>query len=218
MPILEKMNDFFNSRAEIYDNHMLIDMGLDEFYEEIAKLVKIDNKNLKLLDLGCGTGIELERLFVHYPNMNVTGIDLSFEMLNKLKDKYINKNISVLCASYFDVEFGNDFDVVISTYSLHHFNEDEKFILYKKVYESMKAGSLYIEGDYTVKTDEEQILYVSELKRFKEEQNLSADNFYHYDTPMTAENQMKLLKFAGFSDIQIIRQWDSTTIITAKKV
>ena len=218
MPVLEKMQDFFNSRANMYDNHMLVDLNLNEFYDEIANLVEIDDKNLKLLDLGCGTGIELERLFAKYPDIQVTGIDLSSEMLNTLKEKYKGKNIDVICGSYFDVEFGSGFDVVLSTYSLHHFNEEEKLALYKKTYESMKPGGFYVEGDYTVKTDEEQTLYLSELKRFKNEQNLSDDSFYHYDTPMTAENQIKLLKSAGFSDIKIIRQWDSTTIITAKKL
>jgi len=217
MPILEKMDDFFNSRVKIYDNHMLVDCELDEFYDEIAKLVKSKNQNLKLLDLGCGTGLELERLFVKYHDIQVTGIDIAAEMLKEFENKYKDKNINLICGSYFDVEFGGDFDVVLSTYSLHHFNETEKFALYKKVFDALKSGGIYIEGDYTVKTNEEQALYLSELIRFKQEQNLSDDNFYHYDTPMTADNQIKLLESAGFANIKIIKQWESTTIITAKK-
>lgn len=218
MPILEKMDDFFNSRAEIYEDHMLKDVGLYEFYEEIAGLIVVSNPNPTLLDLGCGTGLELEKLFEKYPGIQITGIDIADEMLKELEHKFKEKSINLICGSYFDVEFGNDFDVVLSTYSLHHFNESEKLALYKKVYGSMKPDGLYVEGDYTVKTDEEQSLYLSELVRFKREQNLSDDNFYHYDTPMTAENQIKLLELSGFSNIKIIRQWESTTIITAKKL
>jgi tRNA (cmo5U34)-methyltransferase len=218
MPILERMDDFFNARVEMYDNHMLVDIGLDEFYEEVARLVEVDGANPKLLDLGCGTGLELERLFAKYPDIRVTGIDIASEMLKEPENKYKDKNINLICGSYFDVNFGVDFDVAISTYSLHHFNETEKLALYKKVFESMKPGGIYIEGDYTVKTEEEQVFYVSELARFKKEQNLPDGFFYHYDTPMTAENQMKLLKSAGFIDINIVRQWDGTTIITAKKL
>ena len=217
MPILEKMDDFFNSRAETYDSHMLVDMNLGEFYKEIAALVITGKQDMSLLDLGCGTGLELERLFVKYPDMQVTGVDLSFEMLDGLRAKYKDKNVDLICGSYFDVQFGSDYDVVLSTYSLHHFNEFEKFIIYKKVFKSMKPGGIYIEGDYTVKTDEEQALYVSELKRLKREQNLDSGNFYHYDTPMTAENQIKLLKSAGFAGAEVVKQWESTSIITAKK-
>jgi len=216
--MLEKMNEFFNSRAETYENHMLVDLGLHEFYEEIANFVEIDGVNLKLLDLGCGTGLELERLFAKYPDMQVTGIDLSPEMLKELKNKYKDQNINLICGSYFDVEFGGDFDVVLSTYSLHHFNGTEKLALYKKVFESMKPGGLYVEGDYTAKTEEQQLFHFAELERLKKEQNLSDNSFYHYDTPMTAANQIELLESAGFADIKIVNQWENTTIITAKKL
>ena len=32
----EKMSEFFNARADMYDSHMIDDLGLDEFYEAIA--------------------------------------------------------------------------------------------------------------------------------------------------------------------------------------
>jgi predicted acetyltransferase len=57
---LEEMSAFFNFRADTYDNHMLDDLGLDEFYEAIAACFNAPLK--RLLDLGCGTGLELERL------------------------------------------------------------------------------------------------------------------------------------------------------------
>ena len=85
---LEKMNAFFNARAESYDNHMLVDLGLDAFHEEIANQIHPAKAEFRLLDLGCGTGIELERLFKKYPHMSVTGIDLSPGMLKQLKAKY----------------------------------------------------------------------------------------------------------------------------------
>ena len=212
-PILEKMDCFFDTRADSYENHMM-DLGLDEFYEEIASLVTRDNINL--LDLGCGTGLEFEKLFQKFENISITGIDLSAKMLKILKDKYSNKNINLICGSYFEVNFSMDFDVALSTYSLHHFNETEKLALYKKIFDSLKSGGIYIEGDYTVKTQEEQDLYISELARFKREQNLP-DGFYHYDTPMTAINLIKLLKSSGFSDVNIVKQWERTTIIIARK-
>ena len=34
---LERMDDFFNTRANIYDDHMLVDLQLEEFYIEINK-------------------------------------------------------------------------------------------------------------------------------------------------------------------------------------
>ncbi|MDD4422740.1 MAG: class I SAM-dependent methyltransferase [Eubacteriales bacterium] len=214
---LENMADFFNTRAEIYDDHMLDDLGLDEFYEEIAELVISERDDFSLLDLGCGTGLELMRLFDKYPSMFVTGIDLSENMLVKLKEKYPNKNLNLLCGSYFDLPFGNVYDIVLSTYSLHHFNEEEKLFLYKKIHASLSEKGFFIEGDYITDSIEKQILYVSELERYKKEQNITGGKFFHYDLPMTTDTQIKLYKKAGFSDVRIVKQWDNTCIFVLSK-
>ena len=68
-----------------------------------------------ILDLGCGTGLELEELFAVNPGAKVTGIDLSEAMLNALKAKFPEKDLTLVCASYFDVPFGeNAYDAAVS--------------------------------------------------------------------------------------------------------
>ena len=105
--MLEKMTDFFTERVEQYDAHMLANVpACADAYREMAQL--IPKKCHELLDLGCGTGLELAEIFDQYPNIHVTGIDLTREMLEKLKQKYENKQINLICGSYFDVDFGID--------------------------------------------------------------------------------------------------------------
>jgi len=214
---LEKMNEFFNTRADTYDHHMLVDLALDEFYEEISNCVQFENLHLKLLDVGCGTGIELERLFSKYPDMSVVGLDLSSEMLNQLQTKYPDKNIKLICGSYFDVPFGNDFDVVLSTYSLHHWNECEKLKIYQKCFNSLIDNGIFINGDYTCKTSEQEQNYQSELVRLRQEENLTDNEFYHYDIPLTAETETKLLYAAGFVTVELVKAWENTSILIARK-
>lgn len=74
---LEEMSSFFNRRAEIYDSHMLDELSLTEFYDEIEQCMAECKGPDKVLDLGCGTGLELERLFKLYKDACVTAIDLS---------------------------------------------------------------------------------------------------------------------------------------------
>jgi len=214
---LEKMNEFFNTRADTYDHHMLVDLALDEFYEEISNCVQFENLHLKLLDVGCGTGIELERLFSKYPDMSEVGLDLSSEMLNQLQTKYPDKNIKLICGSYFDVPFGNDFDVVLSTYSLHHWNECEKLKIYQKCFNSLIDNGIFINGDYTCKTSEQEQNYQSELVRLRQEENLTDNEFYHYDIPLTAETETKLLYAAGFVTVELVKAWENTSILIARK-
>lgn len=214
---LEKMNEFFDTRSDTYDRHMLVDMQLAEFYEEISSCFPANANGPTLLDLGCGTGLEIERLFIKFPNLIVTGIDLSQRMLDVLKDKYPDKEIRLICNSYFDVDFGNNcHDYALSTYSLHHFSEEEKGGLYKKVYASLCDGGIFVEGDITCKTMEQQLFHLAENERLRKENNIT-EGFYHYDTPLTVETQVKLLKNAGFIDVQLGREWEKTSIIVARK-
>ncbi|MEA4821073.1 MAG: hypothetical protein VB122_02385, partial [Erysipelotrichales bacterium] len=55
---LEEMSSFFNERADTYDFHMLNELDLEVFYSKIAKCIPADWGQVKLLDLGCGTGLE----------------------------------------------------------------------------------------------------------------------------------------------------------------
>ena len=214
---LEKMNEFFDTRADTYDHHMLVDLALDEFYEEIAKCVQTDNRLLKLLDVGCGTGIELQRLFSKYPDMSVAGVDLSPEMLNQLQTKYPDKNTKIICGSYFDVPFGNEFDVVLSTYSLHHWNENEKLIIYQKCFNALTDNGVFINGDYTCKTVDQEQHFQSELIRLRQEEMLTDDEFYHYDIPLTVETETRLLYAAGFAAVELVKAWENTSILIARK-
>jgi tRNA (cmo5U34)-methyltransferase len=135
---LEEMAAFFNARADGYDSFMLDDVGLNSFYKRVADCA--DMPISRLLDLGCGTGLELVGFFEKYPNMEVTGVDMSDEMLKKLHEKYPNKKIRLICGSYFDVDFEGMYDCVLSTLSLHHFSEDSKLSQYKRIYSSGVAN------------------------------------------------------------------------------
>ena len=96
--MLEKMNDFFKNRLESYDEHMLTEIeGAKEFYPYTAALLPM-KYGANVLDLGCGTGLELEYYFALNGKASVVGIDLSPDMLTVLKRKFI---INVLKAAGF---------------------------------------------------------------------------------------------------------------------
>ena len=74
--MLEKMSDFFAARVEGYDEHMINNVeGCREGYVKMASLIPQNTQ--KLLDLGCGTGLELDEIFKRFPDVEVVGIDLT---------------------------------------------------------------------------------------------------------------------------------------------
>jgi len=217
--MIEEMGAFFDKRADEYEFHMLEELKLEEFYDCIADCFDLCNKKVKILDLGCGTGLEIDAIFRKLPNTYITGIDLSKNMLDKLKEKFTDKKeqLNLIQGSYIDIEFDeNYYDYAVSTYSLHHFDVDVKLNLYKKVFNSLKNGAKFVEGDYTVKTLSQQQKLMAENEQLKAEHK-QTDGFYHFDIPLYFEIQKELYKQAGFSDVLVKKTWDNTSIFICGK-
>ena len=216
--MLEKMAEFFEARLHMYDEHMLNDLeGADHFYPFTAECLPKDS-GVSVLDLGCGTGIELEEYFKLNPTAKITGVDLSEGMLNALKEKFTDKEITLIQGSYFDVPFGESkFDAAVSVESLHHFTKDQKFPLYKKLHESLKADGYFVLTDYFAPDDEYESFYQNELIRLEAEQGITDSEFYHYDTPLTVAHETEALLEAGFSTVEVLNSWENTHTLNASK-
>ena len=215
--MLEKMSDFFEARLDGYDAHMMTNIeSATEFYPYTAGVLPMD-ENCHILDLGCGTGLELEYYLAENPSAGITGIDLSHGMLDALREKFHNRNIRLICGSYFDVPFGEScFDAAVSVESLHHFTKEAKIPLYAKLCRSLKPDGFFILTDYFALTDVEEQAFFEELARLKAEQGISDGGFYHFDTPLTVRHETEALLEAGFASVEILNHWGPTYTIRAK--
>jgi len=215
--MLETMSDFFTARVLGYDAHMLEEVaGCKEGYREMA--ARIPQNTKKLLDLGCGTGLELDEIFKKLPNLAVTGIDLTQSMLDALAKKHPDKHLNLICGDYFSTPFGEEaFDCAVSFQTMHHFTHEKKTGLYQRIWESLTPGGCYIECDYMVLTQEEEDHWFAENARLRAEMGIGPEEFYHYDTPCTVENQIAMLKKAGFSHVEQIFRLENTTMLAAWK-
>ena len=217
---LEKMDDFFAVRIDGYDEHMKRNIeGASGFYAYTASLLPSADGS-RVLDLGCGTGLELEEYFTLNPGAAVTGIDLSEAMLNALKAKFPEKNLTLIRASYFDVPFvSGAYDAAVSVESLHHFPAALKASLYGKLHAALAEKGVFVLTDYFAESEEMEKEYFENLAALKKEQGLPDDVFYHYDTPLTVEHETDILRQAGFRDVRIMQQWgESTYTLLACKV
>jgi tRNA (cmo5U34)-methyltransferase len=216
MEPLEKMGDFFNARVDEYEQHILQAIAGGADYVKIAQLIP-PASGIKLLDLGCGTGLELDEIFKVNPGIFVTGIDMAGMMLEKLKLKHIDRagRLNLITADYFKYNLGKEiYDIALSVQTLHHFTHKEKTGLYKKIHESLKPSGFYVEGDYVAPTQEFEDFHFAEKKRIFAEQKLNREP-HHYDTPCTVENQVMLLKKSGFSSIEKIWERKNFAILKA---
>ena len=173
----------------------------------------------KVLDLGCGTGLELEEYFALNPAAEVTGIDLSEAMLGALKAKFPDRKLTLINGSYFDVPLGErQFDGAVSVESLHHFTAEKKAGLYKKLHAALKPGGVFVLTDYFAESEALEKEYFENLALLKKQQGLDDGTFYHYDTPLLVAHETEILRGAGFRDVRIVKQWSESTYTVLAEV
>ena len=187
----ETVRNFFNEKIDSYD-----DVHAQYMDTKAVLGDNLDKNSKNILDLGGGTGLELIHLFELYPDAHVTVIDITENMVEKLKTRDFADKVTAICGDFFEVNFGKDYDAVISTSALHHFKKDEKVILYKKIYDCLKDGGQFLNSDF-----------IAEDEDFEKEQLYELDNefdkYRHIDIPMTIDHELEVLKKVGFNDIKV---------------
>ena len=215
---LEEMTAFFTSRLDLYDEHMLREVpGCRAGYARMAAL--LPEGTARLLDLGCGTGLELEPIFARFPALKVTGVDLTAAMLDRLRAKFPDRELTLIRGSYVGMDFGRAcYDAAVSFETLHHLEPEEKGALYRRVWEALTPEGVYVECDYIAATAEEEESLRAEHRRLRMETGADEDTLYHFDIPCTLEHQRALLEAAGFVQVTAEPLEGDTVLLTARKV
>ena len=124
------------------------------------------------MDLGAGTGILTELLYKQHPNSNITLVDLSTEMLNIAKNKFNDKNFKYIEADYLTHDFDKDYDIIVSSLSIHHLTDEEKKVLYKRIYNFLRTGGVFINADQVCGATE----YTEEIYKKEDASHLNRQN------------------------------------------
>jgi len=217
---LEAMDSFFEVRLPGYETHMQV---WEKDYQRMADFVleEAGRRTLRtpvqLLDLGCGTGLELEEIWKREAALQVTGIDLCKAMLDKLSQKGKGRNLELICADYFQQDFGSGrWEIIISFESLHHFLPEKKSGLYQKIYKALKKDGVFICGDYFACCEEEEALLREVYLEKRKRSSIPETEFVHFDIPLTLEHEAELLEGAGFQEIYM-EERDTAAFLLAYK-
>lgn len=137
--------ELFDGYANQYDKEVFTQGTIKEC-DFIEKEIDF-NKNIKILDIGCGTGrhaIELARR-----GYTVTGVDLSDSMLQHARKKARNNNVKVQfkqCDAR-DLPYNNQFDLVImlceGAFPLME-TDEMNFGILKNAAKALKTNGKYI--------------------------------------------------------------------------
>lgn len=209
---LEDMKGFFSTRIDGYEEHMSY---WKNAYRYITSLLPIESKSV--LDLGCGTGLELDEILQKRSEISVIGIDLNQDMLDKLKEKH--PTVTTICSNYVSFDYQTiEYDTILSFETLHHLKPKEKQELFSKIYQNLAPGGTYIEADYLACCEEEEELLLQTYEEQCQKNAIPKGQLVHFDIPLTPEHEMTLLTNAGFQQVRMVRCINGASFLTAKKL
>ena len=184
-----ELKAFFDRKSDGYD-----DVHAAFMDSKRALTDALPDGTAAVLDLGAGTGLELIPLVQRFPDVRITAVDISEDMLIQLRARPFADRITVLSGDFFETAFGSDYDAMISTSALHHFTPEDKVRLYRRVYDALRPGGLFLNAD---KTAPDAAAQEEDFRQYAE----NPHRWPHMDTPLTVEAECDVLLQAGFSDI-----------------
>ncbi len=184
-----EMKAFFDRKTEGYDEVHLALMN-----HKIAITGALPTNTERILDLGAGTGLELIPLFDRFPEARVTAVDISESMLGVLKSRPFADRVTCITGDFFNTDFNNTYDAVISSAALHHFDPDNKRTLYARIFAALRPGGVYVNSDRFYESLEDQEI---DLCDYAED----PCRFPHMDTPLAMSVERELLESVGFTEV-----------------
>lgn len=148
-------------------------------------LEQSNNPHMKILDLGCGPGIYAELLA--QKGHSVTGVDYSENSIQYAIRRANEKslNIEYLRTNYLDLDFDNQFDLIILIYlDFCVLLPEEREKVLRIIYRALKKGGLFICDIVNEKNIDKKVISqsweVQETGFWKDKPYIALTNGYHY--------------------------------------
>ena len=117
--------------AHKYNNLWVQKYSLGPTRREVKKIVLPlleKNNELKILDIGCGTGQLIKEISAHYNKVNYLGIDVAENMIEVAKKNNKGKNVKFKTSSIESFESNEKYDIIICTHAFPYFPNKQEMI------------------------------------------------------------------------------------------
>ncbi|HHW21478.1 MAG TPA: class I SAM-dependent methyltransferase [Clostridiaceae bacterium] len=140
----------FNSISREYDSvRRKFIPCFDEYYDKTTHFVtRFLGNPSRILDLGAGTGLLSSFWIKHFPNAEYVLTDIADQMLEVAKMRFSGmKNVICEVSDYTRELPKGAFDVIMSALSIHHLEDADKVVLFRRIYDKLPPGGLFINYD-----------------------------------------------------------------------
>ena len=132
--------------------------GVRQFFplatEQLDTIARLIDKFIpdisSFLDLGCGDGFLGHFIYRLYPGSRGVFLDISEEMINKARAKDKDHHSEFIVQDFGKPDWFKSisglkkFDLIISGYSIHHIDNNEKRRLYKDIFDLLNLRGLFL--------------------------------------------------------------------------
>jgi tRNA (cmo5U34)-methyltransferase len=197
----------FDATASIYDaDRSRLIPGCDTFYRWAIELVPQTAQ--RILDIGAGSGLLTALVRDRFPHAYIHLMDFSVAMLDLAKRRLGDSpTITYEQADYVVAALPGNMDAVVSSLSIHHLEDADKRKVFRKIYESLAAGGVFVNAEQVAGPTPElearyQKLWLQQVRKAgaSEEQIEGALFRMREDRCASLEDQLEWLRAAGFSD------------------
>ena len=220
------VKESFDKLAAEYNKHRRrLFPCYDDLYQLPLKYLRIDKINPEILDIGAGTGLFSSFIRSEFPESKLTLIDFSENMLSVAKEHFGDTDISYIVADYTDYHFERTFDFIISAFSIHHLPARVKKSLYRKCYDWLNPGGIFINIDLVSGSTPEmdQLFHLLRDEHYisagvTDEQMKIVYQQMRLDDPSRVDEQLEWLSNAGFPIVDCIYKYNNYATLYAKKI
>lgn len=165
-----------------------------------------------ILELGAGTGLLSAAISVRFPNAELVLVDAAPAMLQQAEQRLAgHPALKCEVLNYSTSLPAGPFDAVVSSLSIHHLADDDKQLLFDRVWRELRPGGVFVNADQVLgPTPEIEAHYqrVWELQArhagVSEEDLRAAQQRQKLDISATLNDQLAWLGKAGFEGIDCV--------------
>ena len=210
------IGEVFNASIEYYDDWMMkaLPNYADIFSTALELLPFEPNASIEVLDLGAGTGLFSKHVLEKYPKANFVLYDLAEKMLEVARKRFEDRSqqFKYVLGDYRKIQGEDGYDLIISSLSIHHLEDKEKYELFGNIYKLLRKRGIFINidqirGETSYLRDLYWNHWLKQVRaaRFSEERiQESIGRRIPYDKDALLEDQLQWLKSSGFGNVDCV--------------
>jgi tRNA (cmo5U34)-methyltransferase len=180
---------------------------------EATLLEEVPKESRRILDLGSGDGRLLGLLLLHCPFAQGVALDFSPTMLERLRARFGPDNRVLVVEHDLEQPLPNlgKFDVVASSFAIHHVPDDRKRQLYAEVWHRLQPGGVFANLEHVTSPN------ANLHQRFLDAMDLSSEQEDRSNKLLDVATQLRWLREIGFQDVDCFWKWRELALLVGKK-